>query len=147
MLNSTALTPAANTKTSPWRSAGVWMIVILIGYILFNAVRATLGPVDFANYYGLPLDADESSAFVLVYAIRALFLGLFGLALLSRRDFKALALYALVGAVMPLGDAGLVLLEGGPTATVIRHLLTAGFLILTWFLLRRWTLRQQRAAD
>lgn len=142
MLTSTSLTPDIVTKTSPWRSVGVWMTVILIGYILFNAVRATANPVDFAGSFGLPLGITDSSAFVLVYAIRSLFLGLFGLGLLLRRDFKGLALYALVAVVMPLGDAALVALEGAPTATVIRHLLIAAFLILTWFFLRRWIINQ-----
>jgi hypothetical protein len=73
----------------------------------------------------------------LVYAIRALFLGLFGLGLLLRRDFKALALYALIGSVMPLGDALLVATEGATAGTVLRHLLVALFLLVTWYLVRR----------
>lgn len=113
------------------------MVGILIVYILFNAVRATLGPVDFADYYGLPLVDPGNTAFVFVYAIRALFLGVFGLGLLIRRDFNGLALYALVASLMPLGDAILVGVEGGPTGTVVRHVLTAVFLVATWYMLRR----------
>ena len=114
------------------------MIVILIGYILFNAVRAVTGPSAFAIYYGLPLANPDNNAFVFVYAIRALFLGLFGLALLARRDYKGLALYSLVGSVMPIGDAILVAAQVGGTAIIIRHLLTACFLVATWFFMRRW---------
>ena len=73
-----------------------------------------------------------------MYAIRALFLGLFGLALLARRDYKGLALYSLVGSVMPIGDAILVAVQGGGTAIIIRHVLTACFLVATWFFMRRW---------
>lgn len=126
--------------STPWRSAGFWMAVVLVVYILFNAVRAASNPAQFATYYGLSLTQPDNHAFVFVYAIRALFLGLFGLALLLRRQYPALAIYALVGVVMPLGDALLVAATGGPTATVIRHLLTAVFLFATWFFLRRWTL-------
>jgi hypothetical protein len=107
--------------SSPWRSPGIWMIVILIGYILFNAVRSVLNPAEFASYYGLPLVSRDNDAFVFVYAIRALFLGLFGLGLLIRKQYSALALYALIGSVMPLGDALLVGVEGGGTGIIIRH--------------------------
>jgi hypothetical protein len=113
------------------------MVVVLIVYILFNAVRAIVNPVDFAAFYGLPLVDPGNTAFVFVYAIRALFLGLFGLGLLLRRDFNALALYALIASVMPIGDALLVGLEGGPTGTIGRHVLTAVFLLATWYMLRR----------
>lgn len=127
-------TPAAR---SPWRSIGVWMAVFLVAYMLFNAIRAVQNPTAFATNYGVT-PAPGNNAFVLVYAIRALFLGLFGAALVLRRNFGALALFALVAVVMPLGDATLVGIAGGPTTTVIRHLLTAVFLLATWFLLRRW---------
>jgi hypothetical protein len=125
------------TTNPAWRSPGVWMSVILVVYILFNAARAILNPADFAVYFGLPLATPDNNAFVLVYAIRALFLGLFGAALLLRMDYRGLALYVLVGMVMPLGDALLVAYQGAATGTIIRHLLVAGFLLLTWFLLRR----------
>lgn len=136
------LTVSATSRPA-WRSPGVWMSVILIVYILFNAVRATFGAADFAAYYGLPLNGDNT-AFVFVYAIRALFLGLFGAALLVRRDYRGLALYALVGVVMPLGDALLVAATHGGTAIVIRHLLTAAFLLATWYFMERW-IRASRA--
>jgi hypothetical protein len=38
---------------------------------------------------------------------------------------------------MPIGDAILVGLEGGPTGTIVRHVLTAVFLVATWYMLRR----------
>jgi hypothetical protein len=123
---------------SPIRAIGVWMSVILVIYILFNAVRAVVSPTDFAASYGTPLADPANDAFVLVYAIRALFLGVFGLVLLLRRDWRALALFALVGAIMPVGDAALVALKGGAAGTVIRHMLTAVFLVATWYLLQRW---------
>jgi hypothetical protein len=134
-------TTLTNSNVPVWRSVGILMVVVLIVYILFNAVRATLSPIEFAQYYGLPLDG-ENTAFVFVYAIRALFLGFFGLALLIRKQYAALGLYALVGSVMPIGDAILVSLEGGSTGTVIRHILTAGFLLLTWYFVQRWTTAQ-----
>lgn len=136
--------PTTFAKTSlmmnrpAYRSVGIWMSVILVAYILFNAVRATLDPTGFAAYYGLPLTDPQNTAFVLVYAIRALFLGLFGLGLLAGRQYRALGLYALIGVVMPVGDAVLVAVGDGGTATVIRHGLTAVFLLVTGVLVLRW---------
>lgn len=129
----------AAPRLSPWRSVGLWMVGVLIVYILFNAVRATLNPAEFAAFYGLPLASSENTAFVFVYAIRALFLGLFGLALLLRRSYAALGLYALIGSIMPIGDAILVAAVGGGTGTVVRHALTAVFLLATWYFVQRWT--------
>lgn len=143
---SSTATPSA-TVASPWRSVGVWMTIFLIVYILFNAVRSVLNPADFAVSFGLPLTSVGGSGFVFVYAIRALFLGLFGIALLVRRNYSGLALFVLVASVMPIGDATLVSLAGGPTGTVIRHIVTAGFLLLTWFFIRRWMQVHPRHAD
>jgi hypothetical protein len=136
MLNITDSQIHTSTRRPAWRSVGVWLVIILIAYILFNALRAVLDPVGFAAYYGLPLLAGNES-FVFVYAIRAVFLGLFGVALLARQDFRTLALYVLAAMVMPLGDAALVTFEGGSAGTVVRHILTAAFLLVTWFFVRR----------
>jgi Domain of unknown function (DUF4267) len=127
-------------RTAPvaWRSVGVWLAVILIGYLFFNVLRATLNPHDFAVYYGLPLSDPANDAFVYVYALRTLFLGLFGVALLVGRNFKTLALYILIAVVMPIGDAMLVTFKGASLDTIIRHVLVVGVVLLTWFLLRRW---------
>jgi hypothetical protein len=121
-----------------WRSVGVWLAVILIGYLFFNVLRATLNPRDFAVYYGLPLSDPANDSFVFVYALRTLFLGLFGAALIVTRNFRTLALYILVAVVMPIGDIILVTLKGASLETVIRHVLVVGFVLLTGSLLWRW---------
>ena len=121
-----------------WRtSIGFWMAVVLVVYILFNAVRAVADPVGFASNFGTPLTDAGDTGFVFAYAIRALFLGLFGLSLLIRRDLTTLMWYALIAAVMPLGDALLVGSAGGPTAAVVRHVATIAFLLATAFFLWR----------
>lgn len=137
---------AARPIASPWRSAGLWMSAILIGYLCFNVVRATLGPADFAATFGIPLENPGDNAFVLVYAIRTLFLALFGLALLLRRSYASLALFLLVAVVMPLGDALLVAQRGGEPAIIARHLIIAAIVLLTWFLTWRWARRSAPAA-
>lgn len=143
------MTTSATTSTtqsvslSPWRSIGLWMVGFLIVYILLNAVRAAINPVDFAAYYGLPLRDVQSTDFVFVYGLRALFLGLFPLAMLLRRQYTVLGLFALIGIVMPLGDALLVARAGAGTGVIIRHLLVAVFLVATWYFVQRWAKRAQ----
>jgi len=137
--NTSAFTPAV--RFSPWRSVGLWISALLIGYMLFNAVRATLNPTAFAASFGIPLTNPGDDAFVLVYAIRALFLGLFGLALFVRRRYASLSLFLLVATVIPVGDALLVAQRGGEPTVVARHVAIAGIVLLTWFLTHRWVQR------
>ncbi|HNG95526.1 MAG TPA: DUF4267 domain-containing protein [Acidobacteriota bacterium] len=136
--SSVVVSSTSVSRVPAHRAAGFWMVIVLIGYILVNAVRSTYNPQSFAAYYGIPLADPHTTGFVFVYAIRALFLGLFGLALLIRRDYPALVWYSLIGCVMPVGDAILVAVQHGGSGTVARHALTAGFLLLTGILLRRW---------
>jgi hypothetical protein len=141
-----ASTRTAQAAPSPWRSAGLWMSALLIAYLFFNVLRAIANPTGFAATFGVPLDNPRDDAFVLVYAIRTLFLGLFGLALLGRRSYATLALFLLVATVMPLGDALLVWQRGGEPATIARHIVIAGLVLLTWFLTSRWVRRASAAA-
>ena len=104
-------------------------------YMLVNTVRAFADPAGFAAYMGLPLTDPANHAFVQVYALRALFLGLCALALLFRRDTRALAVFALVAIVMPVGDALLTASYGAPITTIARHAATAIVLAVTAFLL------------
>jgi hypothetical protein len=135
----------ANTR-SPWRSVGLWMSALLVAYMLLNAVRATADPASFAAYFGIPLNNPSDDAFVLVYAIRTLFLGLFGLALFVRRSYTTLALFLLVATVIPIGDALLVWQRGSEASVMARHIAIAGFVLLTWLLTSRWVRRASAAS-
>lgn len=130
------ISQSAVNRPSPWRSLGIWMVVILIVYIFYSALRSFLNPVEFATGFGLPPASPNDNGFVYVYSIRAIFLGLLGLILLVRTNYSALTLFVLVATVMPVGDAVLVALNGG--SAVIQHVLTASVLLLTWFFMRRW---------
>lgn len=131
---------------SPWRSVGLWMSALLIAYLFFNVLRAVANPAGFAASFGTPLDNPADDAFVLVYAIRTLFLGLFGLALFLRRGYASLALFLLVATVMPIGDALLVWQRGGEPASIARHIVITGIVLSTWFLTSRW-LRRASTTD
>jgi hypothetical protein len=130
---------------SPWRAPGVWLAVILMLYMLFNVIRTVQDPVGFAETFGTPLTNPADSAFVFVYAIRALFLAVFGLVLIVQMRWQMLALFILVATIMPVGDALLVASQGGESTIIIRHVVIAGVLMLTWFLLWRWNQGHTRA--
>ena len=118
-----------------WLRVSTALIALMGVYMLVNTVRAFADPAGFAAYMGLPLTDPANHAFVQVYALRALFLGLCALALLFRRDTRALAVFALVAIVMPVGDALLTASYGAPITTIARHAATAIVLAVTAFLL------------
>lgn len=118
-----------------WTRPSTWLVLLLGLFMLFNTARALLDPAAFAVYMGLPLADPANGAFVHVYAIRAAFLGLFALALLWLGNTRALALFATVAIVMPVGDAILTAINGAPLAIVARHAATAILLAVTATLL------------
>ncbi len=118
-----------------WTKPSTWLVLLLGFYMLFNTARAFADPAAFAAYMGLPLSDPANGAFVQVYALRAAFLGVFALALLWRCDTRALALFATVAILMPVGDAILTATHGASLAIVARHAATAILLALTATLL------------
>lgn len=118
-----------------WTKPSTWLVLLLGLFMLFNTARALIDPAAFAVYMGLPLTDPANGAFVQVYALRAAFLGLFALALLWRCDTRALALFAAVAIVMPVGDAILTAMHGAPFPIVARHAATAILLAVTAVLL------------
>lgn len=130
------------TQSAPWRSVGVWMAAALAMSQIINAVRAAMDPAGFATYLGLPLASAADAGIVHVYALRALFLGLFALFLVLKREFSVLKWFALIAVLMPLGDLLLTSRSGAPTATVARHAGYIVFIIVTFALLHRFTTRR-----
>jgi hypothetical protein len=130
-------TPLRSDGPFPWRAPGVWLTAIVIGYSFFNVFRALTGPVAFAEQFGIPGTNDGQNAFILVYALRTLFISLFGLWLLVRRQWRGLAVFVVVALVMPLGDAWLVASRGGPVDILLRHIVIALYLLLTAWLVQR----------
>jgi hypothetical protein len=129
------------TDASPWRSAGVWMAVLITLLMALNTWRASSDPAAFARYFGVEAAASAHPAFVYVYASRAFFLGAITAVFIWKRQFEALTWFAAIAIVMPLADAALVARSGGNGAIIVRHLATALYLAVTAFLLHRWSAR------
>ncbi len=121
----------------PWRSVGFWLAVALALSQFGNVLRVAFGAQDYSVYMGLPLSAADGEPWVVVYALRALFLGCFAGYLLITRRYRVLGAMALIAVVMPLGDFYLVWEAGGSAATLARHALIAVALVAAWISLNR----------
>lgn len=126
------------------KTIGFWMALIMALLQALNALRALGEPFSFAAYMGLPLESPADTGFVGVYGLRAAFIALMIAVLLLKRQLAALSWIALLAIVMPVGDAILVHEAGAPPATVLRHALIAGYLVIAFAFLRRAATRQSR---
>jgi uncharacterized membrane protein YfcA len=124
------------TKTF-WRSAGSWLVVPMAVLMLVNFGRTLLDPIGFAAYLGLPLQNVADFCLIQLYGLRALFIGLFASYLLWREKATELKWFAWLAIVMPVGDACLVWQAGGTQAIIVRHCLTAVYLLVAGTVLHR----------
>lgn len=124
------------TTRSPARLIGMGMTLLLILFMGFAFVQALLNPTSLAQSFGWTA-ADGTSAYVQLYAIRALFLGVYALVLLVRRDLVALATFLFIAVLIPIGDTVLTVVKSGPLVAIIANFVTVLFVLATAFLLRR----------
>ncbi len=130
-------THLSETGKTFWRSVGAWLVVPMVGLMLINFGRTLADPVGFAVYLGLPLLNVADFRWVQVYGLRALFIGLFAAYLLWRRQTMALKWFAWLAMIMAVGDAWLVWQAGGAQAIIVRHCLTALYLLVAGTVLHR----------
>lgn len=113
------------------------LVFLMAAIQLFYATYAYLDPAAFAILRGTPLWAVGDTDWVQIYASRTAFIGLIILVLLWQKHYRLLMYAALIGLVMPLTDAWLAYAAQAPKAVVIKHLLTAAYLLVTGSLLWR----------
>lgn len=130
------------TMAPAWRTIGFWLAAALALSQLGNALRVAFGAQAYSVYMGLPLSGGEGESWVVVYALRAFFLGSFAGYLLITSRYRVLSTMALLALVMPLGDFYLVWQAGGSAGTLARHGLIAAVLVAAWISLDRLARRQ-----
>jgi hypothetical protein len=130
------IAPRSPTTQQLRRSAGFWLVIVLIAYLMFSFVRSLVGPESLSTSFGLTR-TDGASAYVQVYGIRTFFLGLYGAVLLVRRDIQALTLFVLVAVMIPLGDAVLLVVNNGSASAIAKNVAIAIVLVVAWRLLKR----------
>ena len=127
-----------------WMKKSGWLEPLAIALVagmallqLYFALGAYLDPFAFSVSRGTPLLDGGDSDWVRIYASRTLFIVLMLGVLLHRREYSLLALAALFGAVMPLTDAVLAILDQAPFTYLLRHLATLAYLFGAFFVLRQ----------
>ena len=104
--------------------------------VVFIGARFLFAPRAAAAGYGVPAKADGDAAYLTIKGLRDGAYGLVGLALLAFAGAHAAAWFMLVVALVPLGDTGIVLRNGGSKATAFGiHFATAVLILLSAALL------------
>lgn len=129
MNNSPVVTASAVRSIANAMAVG---IALLQG---FYAAWAFVDPQAVAAYRGSSLEGDAAALWVHTYGSRTLFIALVVLFLLRRGDLPTLKWVTLFGLVMPMSDAWSAMHSADPDAGLVRHILTAVYLLLTFAML------------
>jgi hypothetical protein len=125
------------------RSIGIAMAVGIALLQGFYAGWSFADPQAVASYRGGPLAGESAALWVHAYGSRTLFIALVVLLLLRRGDLATLKWVTLFGLVMPISDAWSAVHSADHEAGIVRHALTAAYLLLTFALLA-WTAPKTR---
>jgi hypothetical protein len=106
---------------------GFWLAALAAALMYVNAYRTLVNPAGFSRYMGLPSEDVMAMAWVRVYGLRALFVGLVVTYFLIQRDPGSLQWLTAFGVVIAAGDAWLVHSAGNGKKSR-RHVMIAGIL-------------------
>ncbi len=122
-----------NTKH---QKIGLALVVIMALIQAFYAVFAYLDPTAFAAVRGTDLFSSLDGDWVKIYGSRTLFIALLLGYLVYARQYAVLMYSALFGLVMPITDAYLAYEAQAAMKVILKHIATAGFLLVTAYILR-----------
>jgi hypothetical protein len=114
---------------------GFALVSLMVGLQAFYGFYAYMDPVAFSALRGTNLFSPADSDWVQIYASRTLFIAFIVGLLLYLRSFKLIAQVALFGTIMPITDGWLAFQAEAPLRVVIKHAVTAFYLMLTTFVL------------
>lgn len=113
-----------------WLGALAGAVLLLIG------IRFLLVPESATRTFGLP-PAKTGAALQQVIGLRDVWLALLAVAFAALREWRALALWLLLGAGVCLADAGIVWAAAGHPAAVAFHLGSGVFCLILGLACRR----------
>jgi hypothetical protein len=112
------------------------LAIVLDLLVLFIGARFLLQPRPAAAGYGVPAKPDGDAAYLTIKGLRDATFGVMGLALLAFAGARAEAWFMLIVALTPLGDALIVLRNGGTKAVAFGiHFATAVVVLISAALL------------
>jgi hypothetical protein len=109
------------------------------------AIYAYIDPVAFSIVRGTELASMGDQGWVQIYASRTLFVSLITGLLLYLKNYKILVWAALFGTVMPITDAYLAYEAQAENKIVYKHIATAAYLLITFYLLKLVVKNNQNA--
>jgi len=123
-------------------------ILVLLMTVLqgIYALHAFIDPSAFSVLRGTVLTDIGDADWVRIYASRTLFLALIIGYLLYLQNYNILKWAAIFAIVMPVTDAVLAYHAQAPTQVIFKHVGTAGYLLVTFFVLHRLTKRLSKDA-
>jgi hypothetical protein len=122
------------------------VLVFLMATLQFAyAIFAYIDPTAFSVTRGTELFVLGDADWVKIYASRTMFIALIIGFLLYSKQYKALAFASLIGTVMPATDALLAYQAQAADKVVFKHIATAVFLVVTFFVLQAVIKRNKSA--
>ena len=107
------------------------LVLLMVLIQAFYGIYAYADPAGFATLRGTELASIIDTDWVQIYASRTVFVALVVGYLLYHRYYKALIWAALIGMVMPITDAWLAYSSAASTKVVLKHGMTAVYLLVT----------------
>jgi hypothetical protein len=135
----------AESESEALSKAGFVLVFLMAALQLAYAIYAYADPAAFSLTRGTELFAAGDSDWVRIYASRTLFIALIISYLLYRKQFKILSTASLLGTVMPITDAWLAYQASAGANVLLKHVVTALFLFVTFIILRSVVRRGQSA--
>ena len=133
----------AEKKSEALSKAGFVLVLLMAGLQLAYALYAFADPAAFSLTRGTELFAAGDSDWVRIYASRTLFIALIIGYLLYSKQVKILAVASLLGIVMPITDAWLAYQASAGDKVLLKHVVTALFLVVSFIILRSVARRGQ----
>ena len=112
----------------------VFLMAVIQG---IYAIYAYMDPQAFSLLRGTELFVSGDADWVKIYASRTLFVALIIGYLLIIREYKILVWASLFGTIMPAVDGWLAYQAGAESVVVYKHVATAVYLLVTFFVLRQ----------
>jgi Domain of unknown function (DUF4267) len=135
-------------RTLTFRSPLYWLTLAVAVGIIFIGGRFLLAPEIAARGFGIPLEARQDVAFLLVKGVRDVVSGMLFLALVWIGDRRLIGTLLLIATLIPVSDGAIVLSSVGWKPVLAIHWGTALYmLLLSLMLLRRSSKVNQDWAD